>query len=123
LRISGSYAFLSAEEKIGLNTMISDKFSLFGTFGLVSGDSDTDTDDDLSNFIYSLGGAYSFTDTISLNVKLVNGSNGINGQDEVLRIAGRWTFLSIDRKYGALNCADKQKPQMKVCGFFCWSVI
>jgi hypothetical protein len=72
--------------------MISDKFSLFGTFSLVSGDLDTDTNDDLNNFIWSLGGAYSFTDTISLNVKLVNGSNGVNGQDEVLRIAGRWTF-------------------------------
>lgn len=80
------------EAKAGLDTMISDKFALFGTFSIVRGDLDTPVNDDLSNFIWSLGGAYSFTDRISLNVKLVNGVNGVNGQDEVLRIAGRWTF-------------------------------
>jgi hypothetical protein len=81
------------EAKAGLNTMITDKFGLFGTFSLVGGDLDAENgDDDLNNFIWSLGGAYSFSDRISLNVKLVNGSNGVNGQDEVLRIAGRWTF-------------------------------
>ena len=56
------------------------------------GDLDVDSNDDLSNFIWSLGGSYSFTDTISMSVKLVDGMNGVNGQDEVLRIGGRWTF-------------------------------
>jgi hypothetical protein len=80
------------EAKAGIDTMISDKFSVFGTLSLVWGDLDVDTNDDLSNFIWSLGGSYSFTDTISMSVKLVDGKNGVNGQDEVLRIGGRWTF-------------------------------
>jgi hypothetical protein len=80
------------EAKAGVTTMLSDKFNVFGTLSLVAGDLDNGGNEDLSNFIWSLGGAYSFTETISLNVKLVNGVNGVNGQDEVLRIAGRWTF-------------------------------
>ena len=80
------------EVKAGLDTMISDKFSIFGTLSLVWGDLDEGGNDDLSNFIWSLGGSYSFTDTISMNVKLVDGFNGVNGQNEVLRIGGRWTF-------------------------------
>ena len=80
------------EGKVGLDSKISDKFSVFGTVSFVFGDLDTVDNDDLSNFIWSLGGAYSFTDLFSVNVKLVNGVNGVNGQDEVLRIAARWTF-------------------------------
>jgi hypothetical protein len=82
------------EAKVGMNHMLTEKFGLFGTFSLVGADLDTDDsdEDDLSNFIWSLGGAYAFTDVFSLNVKLVNGVNGVNGQDEVLRVGARWTF-------------------------------
>ena len=81
------------EAKVGVNTMLADNFSVFGTLSLIGGDTDDGSNnEDISNFIYSLGGAYSFTETISLNVKLVNGVNGVNGQDEVLRIGGRWTI-------------------------------
>ena len=83
------------EAKAGINTMLSDSLSVFGTLSLIGGDTDitcNNCNKDISNFVYSLGGAYSFTETISLNVKLVNGVNGVNGQDEVLRIGGRWTF-------------------------------
>ena len=81
------------EAKAGINTMLSDNLSVFGTLSLIGGDTDAAAgNDDISNFVWSLGGAYSFTETISLNVKLVNGVNGVNGQDEVLRIGGRWTF-------------------------------
>jgi hypothetical protein len=80
------------EAKAGINTMLSDKIGIFGTLSLVGGDTDSGDNEDISNFIYSLGGAYSFTETVSLNVKLVNGINGVNGQNEVLRIGGRWTF-------------------------------
>jgi hypothetical protein len=81
------------EAKAGVSTMVSDNFSIFGTLSLVGGDTDDGSDnEDISNFIYSLGGAYSFTETISLNVKLVNGVNGVNGQVDVLRVGGRWTF-------------------------------
>jgi hypothetical protein len=67
--------------------------SVFGTLSLIGGDTDDgSSNEDISNLVYSLGGAYSFSDRISLNVKLVNGINGVNGQDEVLRIGGRWTF-------------------------------
>jgi hypothetical protein len=80
------------EAKAGVSTMLAENFSIFGTLSLIGGDTDTGGNEDISNFIYSLGGAYSFTETVSLNVKLVNGVNGVNGQDEVLRIGGRWTF-------------------------------
>jgi hypothetical protein len=81
------------EAKVGLNTMLSDKLGLFGTFSLVGGDLDNvGGNDDLSNFIWSLGGSYAFTENLSLSVKLVDGVNGVNGQDEVLRIGGRYTF-------------------------------
>ena len=29
---------------------------------------------------------------IALNLKVVNGANGVNGQDQVLRLGARWTF-------------------------------
>jgi hypothetical protein len=80
------------EAKVGVNHQLADKFSVFGTMAIVHADLDTPTNDDLSNFIYSIGGAYAFTDAFSLNVKMVNGVNGVNGQDEVLRIAGRFSF-------------------------------
>ena len=72
--------------------MLAENFSVFGTLSIVGGDRDTDTNEDISNFIYSVGGAYSFTENFSLNAKIVNGVNGVNGQDEVLRLGGRWTF-------------------------------
>jgi len=81
------------EAKAGVSTMVADNFSVFGTLSLIGGDTDDgSSNEDISNLVYSLGGAYSFTETISMNVKLVNGVNGVNGQDEVLRVGGRWTF-------------------------------
>jgi hypothetical protein len=81
------------EAKVGINSALSDKLGLFGTFSYVIGDTDAPSgDDDLKNFIWSLGGSYTFTENFSMNVKLVDGVNGVNGQNEVLRIAGRWTF-------------------------------
>jgi hypothetical protein len=81
------------EAKAGISTMVADNLSVFGTLSLIGGDTDDgSSNEDISNLVYSLGGAYNFSDRISLNVKLVNGVNGVNGQDEVLRIGGRWTF-------------------------------
>lgn len=81
------------EAKAGVSAKVIENFSVFGTMSIIGGDLDNGSNnEDISNFIWSLGGAYSFTDAISLNVKLVNGINGVNGQDEVLRIGGRWTF-------------------------------
>jgi hypothetical protein len=80
------------ELKAGVNQAISEKFGLFGTLAWVTGDLDTDEDSNLRNYVWSLGGAYSFSDHFSLNLKVVNGSNGVNGQDQVLRLGARWTF-------------------------------
>jgi hypothetical protein len=81
------------EAKAGISTMVADNLSAFGTLSLIGGDTDNPNNNgDISNLVYSLGGAYSFTETISVNVKLVNGVNGVNGQDEVLRVGARWTF-------------------------------
>jgi hypothetical protein len=80
------------EGKVGLNGRVTDAFSLFGTFGLAAGDLDTANNDKLRDFIWSAGGAYAFTPQISLNVKVVRGSNGVNGQSEVARLAFRWLF-------------------------------
>ena len=46
----------------------------------------------MRNYVWSLGGAYAISERISINLKVVNGVNGVNGQDQVLRLAGRWTF-------------------------------
>ena len=81
------------EAKAGINHSITPELSIFGTLAIVGADLDTDVgNDDLSNFIWSLGGAYAFSDLFSLNLKVVNGVNGVNGQDEVLRLGARWTF-------------------------------
>ena len=40
---------------------------------IVGGDLDTKDNEDLSNYVWSLGGAYAFTDLFLLNVKMVNG--------------------------------------------------
>jgi hypothetical protein len=78
--------------KFGANTAITDAFSIFGTISLVSGDLDRPGNDDLTNFVWSAGGAYAFTPNFSLSLKLVEGSNGVNGQSDIARIGARWTF-------------------------------
>ncbi|MGI9308381.1 MAG: hypothetical protein ACR2P6_03895 [Gammaproteobacteria bacterium] len=80
------------EIKAGLTSRLTDAFSLFGTIAGAAGDLDTDDNDDLRDFIWSLGAAYAFSENFSLNVKIVEGSNGVNGQDDVARIGLRWTF-------------------------------
>jgi len=80
------------ELKAGINHALSDKLGLFGTLSWVGGDLDTSGNDDLRNYVWSLGGAYNFSSLFSLNLKMVNGVNGVNGQDEVLRLGARWTF-------------------------------
>lgn len=80
------------EAKVGVNTAVTDKFSLFGTISLVAGDLDTPTNDSLRNFVWSAGGAYAFTDLFSLSVKIVEGSNGVNGQTDIARLGFRFSF-------------------------------
>jgi hypothetical protein len=80
------------ELKAGINRSLSEKFGVFGTLAWVTGDLDTPDDSNLRNYVWSLGAAYSFGKLFSINLKFVNGVNGVNGQDQVLRFAGRWTF-------------------------------
>jgi hypothetical protein len=80
------------EVKFGLSHMIGKKFNAFGTIALVAADLDTPPDDDLRNFVWSAGGAYLFTKHMSASLKIVKGSNGVNGQSNVARAAFRWTF-------------------------------
>lgn len=80
------------EAKFGLTTRIGEKFSAFGGISLVAGDLDTPTDDDLRNFVWAAGFGYAFTRHFSLDLRVVEGSNGVNGQSDVARIGGRWTF-------------------------------
>lgn len=80
------------ELKTGVNHAVTDKFSLGGTISLVAGDTDQPGDDDLRNFVWSAGGAYAFTPNFSVSLKLVEGSNGVNGQSDVVRLGARWTF-------------------------------
>jgi len=81
------------EAKVGLTQSLSDKLSVFGTLSLVRADLDTDNkDDDLSNSIWTIGGAYNFTDLFSLNIKYGDGSNGVNGMTQVVRIGARFSF-------------------------------
>jgi len=80
------------EVKFGISHMIGKKFNAFGTIALVAADLDTPSDDDLRNFVWSAGGAYLFTKHMSASLKIVKGSNGVNGQSNVARAAFRWTF-------------------------------
>jgi len=82
----------SVEVKFGLNSRIGEKFSGFGTISLVAGDLDTPGSSNLQNFVWSAGGAYSFTKIFSVSLKVVKGSNGVNGQSDVARLGARWTF-------------------------------
>jgi hypothetical protein len=88
----GSTDPLAIEFKTGVSHAVTDKFSLGGTISLVAGDTDQPGNSDLTNFVWSAGGAYAFTPNLSLNLKLVEGSNGVNGQSDVVRIGARWTF-------------------------------
>ena len=80
------------EAKVGVTTAVTDKFSLFGTISLVAADLDRPTNDSLRNFVWSAGGAYAFTDLFSLNLKIVEGSNGVNGQTDIARLGFRFSF-------------------------------
>ena len=80
------------EAKVGVEGNITDRFQLFGTIALAAGDLDSGSDDTLRDFIWSLGGAYAFTNNFSMNVRVVEGSNGVNGQSDVARVGFRWTF-------------------------------
>jgi len=80
------------EFKAGVSQALSESFGIFGSLSWVHGDLDTPDDSNLRNYVWSLGAAYAITDTISINLKIVNGVNGVNGQDQVLRFGGRWTF-------------------------------
>ncbi|HET6277324.1 MAG TPA: hypothetical protein VFG08_00925 [Candidatus Polarisedimenticolia bacterium] len=83
---------MAVEVKFGLGTKIGEKFTGFGAISLVAGDLDTPPDDDLRNFVWSAGGAYAFNKHFSLSLQVIEGSNGVNGQSDVARIGGRWTF-------------------------------
>jgi hypothetical protein len=80
------------ELKAGVTQALSEKFGIFGTLAWVTGDLDLDNNSNLRNYVWSLGGVYTISKRISINLKIVNGVNGVNGQDQVLRLAGRWTF-------------------------------
>jgi hypothetical protein len=80
------------ELKAGVSQAISEKFGIFGTLAWVTGDLDTDDNSNLRNYVWSLGGVYNISKRVALNLKVVNGVNGVNGQDQVLRLGARWTF-------------------------------
>jgi hypothetical protein len=92
LDAGGSTDPKAVEARFGFVTRIGEQFSGFGAISLVAGDLDTDTDSDLRNFVWTAGFGYAFTKHFSLNLRLVEGSNGVNGQSDVARIGGRWTF-------------------------------
>lgn len=80
------------ELKAGVSQSFSEKFGIFGTLAWVTGDLDQEDNSNLRNYVWSLGGAYNISKRIALNLKIVNGVNGVNGQDQVLRFGARWTF-------------------------------
>jgi hypothetical protein len=80
------------EAKTGINTKVGDKLSLGASISLVAADLDTANNDDLRNFVWSAGGAWAFTPNMSVQLKLIEGSNGVNGQNDVVRLGFRWTF-------------------------------
>jgi len=83
---------LAFEIKAGVAQALSEKFDIFGSLSWVTGDLDTGSNDNLRNYIWSLGAAYKFGKHWGINLKFVNGVNGVNGQDQVIRFAGSYTF-------------------------------
>lgn len=80
------------ELKTGFIHSVSQKLDFLGSLSWVTADLDTDTDDDLRNYVWSAGAAYNFTKMFSMNLRIIDGFNGVNGQEQVLRLAARWTF-------------------------------
>jgi hypothetical protein len=80
------------ELKAGVSQALSEKFNIFGTLAWVNGDLDTVSSSNLRNYVWSLGASYNIGEHFSINLKIVNGVNGVNGQDQVLRLGGRYTF-------------------------------
>jgi Outer membrane protein beta-barrel domain len=81
------------ELKVGFVHSVSEKVDFLGSLSWVHADLDTDPDDDdLRNYVWSAGVGYNFTEMFSMNLRVIDGFNGVNGQDQVLRLAARWTF-------------------------------
>ena len=83
---------LAFEIKAGVAQALSEKFDIFGSLSWVTGDLDTSSNSNIRNYVWSLGAAYKFGEHWGINLKFVNGVNGVNGQDQVVRFAGRYTF-------------------------------
>jgi hypothetical protein len=84
------------ELKLGFVHSISEKVHFLGSLSWIRADLDLDTgddeDDNLRNYQWSAGVGYSFTEMFSMNLRVIDGFNGVNGQDQVLRLGARWTF-------------------------------
>src|SRR5262245_46103957 len=82
------------ELKVGFVHAVSAKVDLLGSLSWIHADLDNDDDDDdsLRNYQWSAGAGYKFGEMFSMNLRIIDGFNGVNGQDQVLRLAGRWTF-------------------------------
>jgi len=80
---------LAFEIKAGIAQALSKKFDIFGSLAWVTGDLDTSSNSNLRNYVWSLGAAYKFGKHWGINLRVVN---GVNGQDQVMRFAGSYTF-------------------------------
>jgi hypothetical protein len=84
------------ELKVGFVHSLSEKVHFLGSLSWIHADLDLDTgdddDDNLRNYQWSAGVGYNFTELFSMNLRVIDGFNGVNGQDQVLRLAARWTF-------------------------------
>jgi len=84
------------ELKVGFVHSVSEKLHFLGSLSWIHADLDLDTgdddDDNLRNYQWSAGAGYNFTELFSMNLRIIDGFNGVNGQDQVLRLAARWTF-------------------------------
>ena len=80
------------EAKAGIATLVGGKLTLNATISLIAADLDTGNNDSLRNFVWSAGGAWNFTPHMAATFKIADGSNGVNGQTDILRIGFRYTF-------------------------------
>jgi hypothetical protein len=77
----------------GVRSMITDTFELSAAAILADGSSDVGGDDDVQDAGFRFGGQYFFSDAISVNATVTQGTSVQTGAgDDYFQIGGRWNF-------------------------------
>jgi hypothetical protein len=81
---------------VGVRAMIGDNLELRTSLAIASGDTDT-ANSDFTDTRFGVGGAWYFTDAISLDIdyETIGAGNGGSGGQDIIEIGARWSFGNI----------------------------